>query len=147
MLTRFFWNEEPRWKKSKLFQLDTKSFYTVKTVLDLFTTKKVIINIAEGIFDILSVYKNFNDKSHSSVHIASLGADYESGVVYAIGNGFIGSNVIIRIYIDSNIDEKILARKLKKYAWLFGGISIIKNIKFEDFGTTIDNIKCVEYHV
>lgn len=146
VLTRFFTDEEPRWKKSKLFSLDTKSFYTIKALLDLFTAEQIVINIAEGIFDIISVYKNFNDGGNS-VHIASLGADYESAILYAIANGFIGSNVIIKIYIDSNIDEKILKGKIKKYNWVFGKMYIIKNIKSEDFGTTIDNIKPIEYQV
>ena len=146
ILTRFFRDEEPRWKKSKLFSLDTKSFYTIKTTLDLFTSEKIIINIAEGIFDILSVYMNFNDEDNS-VHIGSLGADYESAISYAISCGFIGSNVIVRVYIDSNIDQNILKRKIKKYNWLFGQMTIIKNIKGEDFGTTIDNIKLIEYNV
>lgn len=146
VLTRFFWDEEPRWKKSKLFSFDNKSFYTIKAILDLFTSEQIVINIAEGIFDILSVFKNFND-CNNSVHIASLGADYESAIVYAINNGFIGSNVIIRIYIDSNIDEKILRNKIKKYTWLFSKLYIIKNIKWEDFGTIIDNIKLIEYQV
>ena len=148
VLTRFFFDKDgdERWKKSKLFSLDTKSFYTVKMLLDLFTKEKLVINIAEGIFDILSVYKNFIDEGEH-VHIASLGADYIAAINYAIGNGFIGSNVTIRIYIDSNIDEKILSRKLKKYTWVFAGIVIIKNIKSEDFGTRIDNIKPIEYHV
>lgn len=147
MLTRFFDNiNEFRWKKTKLFKSDNKSFYTIKATLDLFTKDKIIINIAEGIFDILSVYKNFNT-GDNSVHIASLGADYESGITYAIGNGFIGSNVTIRIFIDSNIDVKILKNKVKHYSWLFDKMIIMKNIKSEDFGTTIDNIKAVEYKI
>lgn len=115
-------------------------------MIDLFTQEQIVINIAEGIFDILSIYKNFND-CPNSVHIASLGADYEGAIVYAINNGFIGSNVVVRVYVDGNIDEKILKNKIKKYTWLFSKIYIIKNIKSEDFGTTIDNIKPVEYQV
>lgn len=148
VLTRFFYvkNDDERWKKTKLFSLDTKSFYTVKMILDLFTAERIVINIAEGIMDILSVYKNFNDGG-KHVHIASLGADYVAALNYAIANGFIGSNISIRIYIDSNIDEKILGKKVKKYTWVFNSIDIIKNIKSEDFGTRIDNIKAIEYHV
>jgi hypothetical protein len=145
-MTRFFGDNEPRWKKSKLFAFENKSCYTIKTILDLFTTDQITINIGEGIFDLLSVYKNFNDGG-SSVHIASLGADYESAIIYAINSGFIGSNIIIRIYIDSNIDERSLKNKIKKYTWLFGKMYIIKNIKFEDVGTTIDNIKLIEHQV
>lgn len=146
ILTRFFRTSEPRWRRCKLFKLDNKTCYTIKTTLDLFTKEKIIINIAEGIFDILSVYKNFNDENNS-VHIATLGSDYESGIIYTIGSGFVGSNIIIKIYIDSNIDVGILKNKIKKYNWLFGKILIIKNIKSEDFGTTLDNIKRIEYQI
>lgn len=146
LLTRFFSDEDPRWRKTKLFQSDNKSFYTIKTTLDLFTKDRITINIAEGIFDVLSVYKNFTDNPNS-IYIATLGLDYESGIHYAIKNGFVGSNIVVRVYVDSDIDDKALRYKLKKYKWIFNSISVLKNIKSNDFGVMINDIKTIEYHV
>lgn len=146
MLTRYFRNEDPRWRKIKIFPCDNKSMYTIKSIIDLFINDNIIVNIAEGIFDILSIYKNFTD-SNNSVYIATLGSDYISGLDYAISKGLIGSNIIIRIYIDDNIDEKRLKHQLKRYKWLFNKIFIYKNIKAEDVGKHLKDIELVEYSI
>lgn len=144
LLTRRFVDEFPTWKKRKLFPSGGKSLYTIKAQLDLFTGDPIIINVAEGIIDIISVYKNFNS-GLSSVYVATLGSDYEDGILYAIENGFIGSNVVIKIYIDSDIEERVLKYRLRKYKWLFDRIYIYKNIRWKDLGTIKENIKLVEY--
>lgn len=146
LLTRFFSDEDPRWKKTKLFSLESKSFYTIKSTLNLFTKDQIVVNIGEGVFDVLSIYKNFND-GDNSVYIAVLGSDYESGVEYAINKGFIGDNVILKIYIDSNIDERVIQHQMKKYKWLYNKIYVYKNIQAEDFGYPIEKIKPIIYKV
>jgi len=105
----------------------------------------IVVNIAEGVFDILSVYKNFSDDN--SIYVSTLGSDYESGINYAISNGFIGGNIIMKIYIDSDINEKILKYRIKKYKWLFDKIYIYKNINAEDFGVPMDQINRIEYQL
>jgi len=144
ILTRRFVDEYPTWRKRKIFPLEDKSLYTIKSQIDLFSKDPIIINIAEGIIDIISIYKNFNT-GLNSIYIAVLGSDYETGIQFAIRNGFIGSNIIVKIYIDNDVDEKILKYRLRKYKWLTDRIYIYKNIKFKDFGTTRENIKLMEY--
>jgi hypothetical protein len=146
LITRFFSDGHPRWKKTKLFSSTGKSIYTIKSTLDLFTKDTITINIAEGIFDILSIYKNFTDNINS-VYIAVIGSDYESGLSYAINNGFVGSNIIVNIYADNDIDDKLLRYKLKRYKWLFDRICVIKNIRSNDFGTLIENIRISQYQL
>jgi hypothetical protein len=148
LLTRFFNNDDSpdRWKKIKLFNTDNKSFYTIKNVLDLFTPDRIVINIAEGVFDILSAYKHFNTGDNSA-YISCLGADYESALSYAITKGLIGSNVSVNVYIDSDIDEKLLQRNLKKYKWLFNSISILRNVIEKDIGFSEDKIQLKKYEL
>ena len=146
LLTRNFDDNDGRWRKSSIFNIETKSFYTIKTVFDLFTTDEIYVNIAEGIFDILSAYKNFNDGPNSAF-IAILGSDYESGIDYAIAKGILGYNVIIKIYIDNDIDDSdnsVFIKGLKKYKPFFKKIIVYKNIKKKDIGYKIENIKLVE---
>ena len=142
----FLYNDESQWRKIKLIPFDNKSFYTIKSTLNLFTTENIIVNIAEGIFDILSVYKNFND-GDNSVYIAALGSDYISALNHMINKGFIGNNIIIKIYIDNGINEKQLIFTLKQYKWLFKSIYIYKNIANKDVGVPISKINLSETRI
>ena len=145
LLTRTFTEgPESQWRKIKLFP-SVKSFYTVKVTLDLFTTERITVHIAEGIFDILSAYKNFSQGN--DVYIATLGSDYMSAVDYAITKGFVGSNIDLRIYIDQGIDEKLLKKQLKQYKWMFGEIRIFLNRASKDIGVSIDQIQLVETRI
>lgn len=146
MLTRYFDDYGDRWRKIKLFPSENRAFYTIKSTLDLFTKDVIEVNIAEGIMDVLSIYRNFNNVENS-VFIATLGSDYIGGIDYAISKGLIGYNVIIKIYVDNDIDMKILKMKLKKYKWLFYHIHIYENIKSKDVGVKIDKIKLIESRV
>ena len=129
-LTRSYSDRNGRWNKTQILESDNKSFYTIKSSFDLFTKDRIEINICEGIFDALSIYKNFTS-CENSVYIAVLGSDYISGVTLSIMKGIIGKNVVLKFYIDSNIDENSLKQRLKKYKWLFDDIYIYKNIKYK----------------
>lgn len=146
LITRFFNDAIGKWKKTKLFSTAGPSFYTIKATLDLFTQEEIVVNLAEGVMDVISIYKHLNE-GDNSVYIATLGSDYEAGVNYVIGNGFIGNNITLKLYIDSEIDEKKLRRQLKPYLWLFNRILMYKNIKYEDFGTDASKIQAIEYQV
>ena len=146
LLIRSFDDLYGRWRKLSLFKSENKSFYTIKTTFNLFTNEDIIVNIAEGIIDVLSIYKNFNNIDNSA-YIATLGSDYISAVEYAITKGLLGNNVIIRIYIDNDIDDKLLKFQLKKFKWLFKSILIYKNIKSKDVGVNINDIKLIEQKI
>lgn len=146
IISRFFADKDERWRKLTILPSENKSFYTIKTTLDLFTEDPIVVNIAEGPMDVLSIYKNFND-GDNSVYIATLGSDYISGIEYIIMKGIMGNNVSVKIYIDSDIDERMLKDKLKKYKWLFNSILIYRNIKGKDVGVNIDEIKLIEQKV
>lgn len=135
-----------QWRKIKIIPGDHKSVYTIKSTLNLFTTEPIVVNIAEGIMDILSVYKNFND-GENSVYIASLSSNYISALEYAISKGFIGSNIIFKIYIDDGIDEKLLKKDLKQYKWMCKDIFMYKNIKSKDVGVSLDKIQLIEKRI
>ena len=141
LLTRTFVSgaKESQWRKIRLMPGDSKAFYTIKTTSDIFGASKVIVNIAEGIFDILSAYKNF--PSENAAYIATLGSDYVSAVDFAMSKGFVGKNIVIHIYIDNGIDEVRLTRDLQRYKWIFNSIYLCKNVKEKDIGTHGSNIR------
>ena len=146
ILTRVFNDDKPSWKKTRIINSNNRVFYSIKSDIELFTDGEITINLAEGIIDIISVYGNFNS-GPNSIYTAILGIDYISGIDHWLAKGIIGPNINIRIFIDSNINEKDLKKHLKKYKWLFKNISIYKNAKFEDFGTKPDKIQAVEISV
>lgn len=143
MLTRTFEEGHGSWRKIKIRDKQGASFYTIESTIDLFTQEPIVINIAEGVFDILSVYKNFNDVKNS-VFLAVLCSDYIPGLDYLIKKGIVGKNVQVRIYIDQGIDEKGLKESVKNYKWLFDSISIFKNAIKKDVGVKLDEIKLVK---
>lgn len=147
ILTRTFdEGKESQWRKIPIGRSSQKAFYTIKSQFNLFTDEEIIVSVAEGIFDIISAYRNFRD-SDNSVFIATLGSDYISAVDYVIAKGVVGSNVVVKIYIDDGIDEKSLRYGLKPYKWIFKSIRIYKNIKSKDIGVTEDQIKLIERRV
>ncbi len=142
----FFEDEDRQWKKITLMRSDNKAFYTIKTQINLLTLEPTVVNIAEGVFDILSVYKNFND-CENSAFIATLGSDYISAVNYAIAKGLMGSNTELRLYIDNGIGEKQLKYGLKRFKWIFKSIRVYRNVKSKDVGVPIDQIQLTEYRI
>lgn len=146
LLTRMFDNNEIRWKKTRLMRSYNGSYYTIKTTMDLFTSEEIVVNIAEGVMDILSIYKNFND-GPNSIFIGALGSNYVSALKYAIDKGFIGYNVSVKVYMDNGIDEKDLIKSLKPYKWLFNTITVYRNIIGKDVGVKIEDIRLEERRV
>lgn len=142
LLSRGF-DTDSKWRKISIVQSDDKSFFTIKTMLNLFSEDSISINIAEGIFDILSIYKNFND-GENSVFIAVLGSDYASGIDYAIMKGIIGLNVNVKIYVDADQDVNKIKKQMKKLKWLFNKITLFRNSKSKDVGVKIGNINLIE---
>lgn len=146
LLTRMYEDGDIRWKKLRFIKSDIQSYYIIKSTIDLFTKEDIVVNIAEGVMDILSAYKNFND-GPNSVYIASLGSDYIYALDYMILKGFVGKNVVVKIYIDEGINEKELINGLKKYKWMFKNIYVYRNIMQKDIGYPIDQIRLEERKV
>ena len=140
LLSRSFLSggKQSQWRKVRIMPGSNKSFYTIKTTSDICGAEEVVVNIAEGIFDILSAYKNF--PTEGGAYIATLGSDYISALDFIISKGFIGKNIVIRIYIDNGIDEKRLERALQRYKWLFNSIYLVRNILEKDIGTNSKQI-------
>lgn len=146
LLTRLFEDDgNRRWMKKRLFHSDNKSMYTIKTLLNLFTEEEITINISEGVLDVISIYKNFNEGLN--VHIAVIGSNYIEGLEYMMSKGLIGENIKVKFYIDDNINAKQLKNQLKIYKWIFKSIHIYENILYKDIGTKIDKIQLKEYKV
>lgn len=146
ILTRLFEDGDIRWKKLRIIPNEGKSFYVIQSSFDLFTNEEITINIAEGIIDVISIYKNFNDHG-PALFIAALGSDYIDALIYSVNLGVIGKNVRVNIYMDADQNQKRLMSELKKYRWLYNGIFVYRNVLSKDVGVRIENIKLEERRV
>jgi hypothetical protein len=134
------------WIKTRLFKSPNFTEYTISTDVDIFTEDDITVSIGEGVFDVLSAYKNFNS-GENSLYLAVLGSHYELGVQSVISKGIIGKNVHLRIYLDSNIHVQSQEKIMSKYKWIFGSIKLFVNIIAEDIGKVKEKIRLREIKI
>ena len=86
---------------------NTQKYYTLPTTIDLTNPNRIQINIAEGPFDILSVYYNMNTNHNHSIFSAILGGGY-----LGICKHFIHTmkliNLEFHVYIDNDVDDYMI---------------------------------------
>ncbi len=84
---------------------NTKRYYTIPTDIDLLNPKRIRLNIAEGVFDILSVYYNLMDRNEDNIIYSSiLGSGYMNICQHFI-NTLKLINIEIHIYIDNDVKQ------------------------------------------
>lgn len=90
------------------------SFYSIPNSIDLMYTNKIDIHIAEGTFDILSIYSNVN-KSNLKNHyyFAACGFGYTSVLSYLIYTG-LNTGLTIHIYSDKDKSDYNHREYIKK---------------------------------
>lgn len=94
--------------------VDANTFYSIPNAFDIMYTDKVDVYIAEGIFDILSVYANINNFDRDNkFYFAVCGFGYCS-VIQAIINMGINTGINLHIYADNDKSDLELTNMLKK---------------------------------
>lgn len=139
-------NGEIRWYKQPIIKSsESKNFYSIENSIDIMTEDIININLSEGVFDCLSIWKNLNNDSINDINIAVGSSDYIPMINHLISLGFIGSNIILNIYSDNdgnNTTSSSYHRKtLKVYNQLFGGINLYYNIINKDCGVPRNKIR------
>jgi len=138
-------NENKRYEKYSIFNnLDnTRKFYTIPNEIDLLTTKKITINIAEGVFDILGIYFHLYEQERKNmIYTAVCGSGFVSVLKYFIKMGVI-DNVDINIYSDDNRYPKFYAPMVKELKPWVNEFTLFYNEKDKDYGVPKDGIKIV----
>lgn len=132
----------------------SKIFYSMSSAIDIETEDPITINIAEGVFDIISIGYNLKQNKLNTINIANTGKEYSSLISFLVSKGLVGSNVTLNIYSDN---DKIFNKKenskrrvktelqdykgdLYPYKFLMNGVYVKYNQVFKDYGTTKDNI-------
>jgi hypothetical protein len=139
-------NKNMRYIKYPIFKTleNTKKFYTIPNQIDLLTNDKIIINIAEGVFDILGVYFNVYDKKiNNTIYIAVTGTGYYTPLKYFLDKGVFG-NVELNIFSDRGIHENFYVKKLKNIMPWLNDIDVFYNKLSKDFGVSKREIKIIK---
>lgn len=115
-------------------------FYMIPTVVD--PSRPVDIHIAEGAFDILSVYMHVAPLGTNGVFAAVCGKAYESLVRYLIvNNGFMNFN--LHLYLDNDVRNDEVERLSRELSPFYNiGIYIHRNTfqGEKDFGVPMNRI-------
>lgn len=124
------------------------TFYGLRNQFDLLYDGLIEIHIAEGTFDILSVYKNLpHTDSQNSLFFASCGYGFNTILKYLVYMG-VTTDVILHVYSDADKTDEDHIRSLRKgnlNLWL-DHVFIHRNSYpgEKDFGVSPDKIR--EYH-
>lgn len=120
---------------------NTQRYYTLPTNIDLSIPKNIKLNIAEGPFDILSIYYNLRNKEGHSIYSAILGSGYLNICKHFITNlGLI--NLEVHVYIDKDIKYYVV-QQLKELLSQYQIPLYLHRNMYEgekDFGVPIDRI-------
>lgn len=121
---------------------NTQKYYTLPALIDLTNPSAIKINIAEGPFDILSIYHNLNTDHNRSIYSAILGAGYLGICKHFIHNMKL-INLEFHIYADNDVKDYIFY-DINQYLKIYNmPLYIHRNIYpgEKDFGVKVSNIK------
>lgn len=155
------WIKYPITEKSN----SNKVFYSMESEIDIFTNEKITINIAEGVFDILSVCYNLGYNEKNTLNLCVSGKYYDTILLFLISLGFVGSNIIVNIFSDNDqmYNKKDYSKKrvkskyrktepgestsiehyrklLKNYKYLYGEVNVYYNLERKDYGIPVEYI-------
>jgi len=117
--------------------------YCIPTTIDVLSDDPIQIHVAEGCFDILSIFYHLrNQNRHNHIYIASNGKGYFN-VIRTLILKFGLENIEINFYPDKDVSNEELKRYIQKLILLNIPIRIHRNIYEgeKDFGVSKDRIR------
>lgn len=148
---------------------NNRVFYTIESELDIFTEDEITVNMSEGVFDAVSICYNLGYNKPNTLNLCISGKYYDTILLFLLGIGIVGSNVVINIFSDNdgdynkkkrndkgkyknykNIPENSTSidhyrKLLKNYKYLFKEINVYYNLASKDFGIPSDGIVIKKY--
>jgi hypothetical protein len=136
--------------ESEVSDAEKFKFYVIPTKVDVMTTEPIVINMAEGTFDILSVYFNIDvDKEYKNRIYASVsGSTYEKALTHLIRQyGLV--DIIVNIFSDDNIEISVyqkICQRIQRYTNSIE-MKVYYNDIADDFGVPKDQIQTREVNI
>lgn len=121
----------------------TKDFYVIPTTLDTLNPNPVRIHIAEGVFDILSIYYNLNRcNNFQNVYISASGKSYAQALKFILSEtGII--NYTVELYPDNDVPDVELNRLITQSIRMLACDIIIHRNNYpneKDYGVPVSSI-------
>lgn len=150
---KYRWIKYPITKESK----NSKAFYSMSSVIDIFSQDEIIINMGEGVLDILGAYANFDYNKPNMINIAICGKHYLSIIYILIDMGLVGKNITINIFADN--DEKFnnknnkpttieyFKKTFKNVKHIYKDINIFYNEIGKDIGVPKKDVLLKRYRI
>lgn len=124
-------------------------YYCIPTKIDKLSKDPINIHIAEGCFDILSIYYNLRGKDgYNNIYICSNGKGYYN-VLRALIEKFGLYNIIVNVYPDNDVSDSTLHFYLRRLYKLSIPVYFHRNMcdGEKDFGVCKEFINEVVYKV
>ncbi|MCM1219680.1 MAG: hypothetical protein NC548_34805 [Lachnospiraceae bacterium] len=132
-----------RYVNYRIFDKEDTSerFYVVPQAVDLLQPGRIKLHIAEGVFDILSIYLNLR-RGEPGIYSTVCGSNYSSIISYFMIEKCI-PNLEIHLYPDNDQSDYKMNWIVKNYDPMRLPIYIHRNIspREKDFGVPLDRIK------
>lgn len=127
---------------------NSEKFYTIPNTIDILSPDPIIINIAEGTFDILGVYYHIMNKSlDNMIYVAACGSGFLSVLQHFITSGIVGNNVIVNIFSDSDKNINFYNKVIDSISPFVGEINIFYNELEKDYGVHKDKIRLIKHKI
>lgn len=143
---------DPAWVCYPITELSqqNKVFYTMDASIDPLSTEPIVVNLGEGVMDILSVCFNLGYNKPNMLNACVKGKHYEQFLFFLLNLGIVGGNVTINVFADNDMvfnkkargvtDEKYFNRIFKRFRFLYKEINVYWNVKAKDVGVPVDQI-------
>ena len=119
----------------------TAKFYCIPTAINI-TPEPIHLRIAEGAFDILSVYFNLmNKEMRNNIYIATNGKGFYNVILYMVTTYPLG-NIILDLYLDNDVESSYVSNIIE-FAYTFNiPVYLHRNVyeNEKDFGVPKDRI-------
>ncbi len=136
-------NIDMRYVNYRMFKKEdtTERFYVVPARINLLQPKRIKIHVAEGVFDILSIYLNLRNRE-PGIYATVSGSNYSSTISYFMLYKMI-PNLELHLYPDNDQSKWKINKIVETYTSFCIPIYIHRNIMNgeKDFGVPVNRIK------
>lgn len=144
--SKYPWVKYPVLEKAR----GTMCFYSINSEINLLTSDQIVVNLAEGVMDILGVAYHLDELRKNHINIAVGGKFYEKTLRHLVSMGFVGDNIKVQIFSDNDAQFNVNAvsdtsltayrRVFKDRKQLFGSMHVWVNTIGKDFGVPSNKI-------